>query len=380
MLLSSRTNERRGQRGSIMAISAFGMLAFLLAVGLCVDISHFYAVKAELQNASDAASLAGASALNSGATGITEAKKRAVQTMNNYEFGNSSVVFPEANVRFAKNLSDFDAGRDMGEADAKTAANARQIRFVRVNTDLTPTKVFFTQLVLGGSHSLAAEATAGMSAPINRVCTWIPLSVVDDDVDTITPGNLYIIRAGPGGNGNRPSPGNYQALSFFSHGGSTLRANLASGIDECLSSGTVVQTEPGVNAGPVRQGLNTRFDDYQGGGVNPTDHPPDTNIAEGITYDQYLNGAVKQSPTHPGVPGRRVVFIPIIKQSEFGNGRDDVRIDRFGVFFLRERVGGGNGGDIMAEYVGATLTIGGGSFDPNGGRTTSVLAIPVLYR
>jgi hypothetical protein len=219
-----------------------------------------------------------------------------------------------------------------------------------------------------------------MSMPINRVCTWIPLSVVDDDVDTITPGNLYIIRAGPGGNGHRPSPGNYQEIAYGGNGGNALRDNLAGGIDECLSSGTIVTTKPGITAGPVRQGLNTRFDDYQGGGMNPTDFPPDTNVAENITFSQYVNGTVKQSPSHPGVPGRRIVLIPIIKKSEFDNGRDDVRIDRFGVFFLRSRVGNGNGGDITAEYVGATLTIGGGGYDPNGGRPTSVLAIPVLYR
>ena len=51
MLRSERRDERNTQRGSVLAVSAFGMLAFLLAVGLCVDISHFYVVKAELQNA-----------------------------------------------------------------------------------------------------------------------------------------------------------------------------------------------------------------------------------------------------------------------------------------------------------------------------------------
>jgi Flp pilus assembly protein TadG len=46
------------------------MVVFLAAVGLCVDVSHFYVVNAELQNAADAASLAAASALNSQPSGI----------------------------------------------------------------------------------------------------------------------------------------------------------------------------------------------------------------------------------------------------------------------------------------------------------------------
>ncbi len=58
-------NKRKGERGSILAISAIGMLAVLLAVGLGVDISRFYLAKTELQNAADAAALAGVSGLNS---------------------------------------------------------------------------------------------------------------------------------------------------------------------------------------------------------------------------------------------------------------------------------------------------------------------------
>src|SRR6266567_6543754 len=81
----------RGERGSILAISALGMLAVLLAVGLGVDISRFYLAKTELQNAADAAALAGASALNSHATGISDALSRATQAMNNYDFNNTGV-------------------------------------------------------------------------------------------------------------------------------------------------------------------------------------------------------------------------------------------------------------------------------------------------
>ena len=54
----------KGERGSIMALSAIAMLSILLAAGLGVDISRFYLAKNELQNAADAAALAAASALN----------------------------------------------------------------------------------------------------------------------------------------------------------------------------------------------------------------------------------------------------------------------------------------------------------------------------
>src|SRR5713226_10632599 len=84
--------SRRGERGSILAMSAVGMLSALLAVGLGVDISRFYLAKAELQNAADAAALAGASALNSTSYGIDEAVFRATQEIKNkYDFNNSDV-------------------------------------------------------------------------------------------------------------------------------------------------------------------------------------------------------------------------------------------------------------------------------------------------
>src|ERR1043165_5761835 len=101
-------NQRRRERGSVLAISAFGMLTFLLATGLCVDISHFYLVKSELQTAADAAALAGASALNQHASGITKARDRAIAAMNNYEFNHTPMTLTASDVRYAVNLADFD--------------------------------------------------------------------------------------------------------------------------------------------------------------------------------------------------------------------------------------------------------------------------------
>ena len=92
------------ERGSILATSAIAMLSVLLAVGMGIDISRFYLTKNELQNAADAAALAGVSGLNGNAPGITEATNRAVKAMNTYEFNKTGVSFPRANVEFAVNL------------------------------------------------------------------------------------------------------------------------------------------------------------------------------------------------------------------------------------------------------------------------------------
>ncbi len=375
------TQNRRGERGSVLAASALGMLSFILAVGLGVDISHLYLAKNELQNAADAAALAGASGLNSSSSGITIATNRAVQAMNNYEFDKQSVVFPRANVRFARNLADFDSGADMSEASASASSEAPNIRFVKVTTPQSPVSIAFVSMVLGNSLDLSADAVAGMSVPLNVFAGYIPLSVVEgveDGEECCTPGTLYTIRGAPQ---NSVSPGNYQVLAIDGPGANDDRIGLASGVRKPVGAGGYVDTKPGVNAGPVRQGVNTRFDDYASQ-LDPDTYPPDTNIKEGITYKEYidLNGP-KESPSHVGVPGRRVVLIPIIKKEQFDGGRTNVQIDRFGAFFLRTKVQGGDGGDIEAEYIGVGVVVGNGGYDPNGiPNGGPSITKPVLYR
>jgi Flp pilus assembly protein TadG len=368
---------RNGERGSVLATAALSMLSLLLAVGMGVDISRLYLAKTELQNAADAAALAGASALNSYPGGIAEATNRAVQAMNNYDFNKTGVSFPRANVRFAKNLGDFDSGLDMSEASASSSATAKNIRFVRVTSPQLPVAMSFASMVLGKNRNLGATATAGMSAPLNVFTSYIPLSVIDDDVSVITPGNMYTIRAAPK---NSVSPGNYQILAIDGSGGSDDRIGLASGVQNPVGPGGTVSTKPGVTSGPVRQGINTRFDSYASQ-LDPVNYPPDTNVAEGITYAEYVNGTVTESPSHTGVPGRRIVLIPIVKKSEFDSGRDTVTIDRFGAFFLRTGVGNGNGGDIQAEYIGEAVSVGQGGYNPNGPANAGPpITKPVLYR
>lgn len=366
-----QAGTRKRERGSILATSAIGMLAILLAVGLGVDISRFYLTKAELQNAADAAALAGVSALNTSPVGITMAADRAVAAMNKYDFNKTNVSFPRANVLFAANLD----GPYMSEASAQ--AQAANIRFVKVTTPDSAVGVSFAASVLGNSKNLSATATAGFSVPLNLFCNFLPVSVIDYDVP-IAPGQTYTFRSGPGG---MVEPGNYQILAVAGEGGKDVRIGLAAGVDKCAAPGEVYQvdTKPGVTAGAVRQGLNTRFDDYQTSQVNPDDMPPDTNIKENIIYDQYKNGSPTQAPKHKGVYGRRIVVIPIVKRDEYDNGRNTVRFDRFGTFFLQNKVSGGSGGELVAEYID-DVVLGQGGFDPNGAPVNGLMAVPVLYK
>lgn len=373
-----KKENRRAERGSILATSALGMLSLLLAVGLGVDISHLYLAKHELQNAADASALAGASGLDFSPLGITRATDRAVAEMNKYEFDNSQVTFPRANIRFAANLADFDSGTGMSEAQASSTANAPTIRFVKVTTPQSPVSIAFVSMVVGNSLDLSANAVAGVSVPLTNPAGYLPVCVADeDDISTILPGQMYTFR---GSSQESISPGNYQVLAIDGSGASDDRIGLASGVRNVVGAGGIVSTKPGVSSGAIRQGINTRFDDYASQ-LDPTLFPPDVNIKEGITYAQYQANSPFQNPSHPGVRGRRVVLIPICKKSQFDNGRDEVRIDRFGAFFLRDKVGGGSGGDLQAEYIGVGVVVGSGEYDPDATPLPGpAISKPVLYR
>ena len=368
-----QAGDNKGERGSILATSAIGMLSVLLAAGLAVDISRLYMAKTELQNAADAAALAAVSALNTAPLGITLATDNAVAAMNNYDVNHTGVTFPRGNVLFAKNLD----GPYMSETSAQ--GEAATIRFVKVTTPPSPVGVSFAASVLGNSKNLSATATAGYSVPLNIICNFLPVSVIDYGTP-ITAGNTYTFRAS---SGTSVSPGNYQILAVAGEGGKDVRIGLGAGVDKCASPGATyaVDTKPGVTAGAVRQGINTRFDEYVTSQVDPALMPPDLNIHEGADYeyDDYKNGVDAETPKHEGKFGRRVVIIPIVKQSEYDSGRNTVKFNRFGVFFLRTKVGGGSGGELVAEYIDDKV-IGQGGYDPTAGPADALLAVPVLYR
>ena len=367
--LLEQAGTRNRERGSVLATSAIAMLSVLLAVGMGIDISRLYLSKTELQNAADAAALAGVSGLTGGAPGITEAVDRAVKTMNSYDFNKTGVTFPRDNVKFAVNLD----GNYMSESDAFLSPT--NIRFVQVTTPQEPVGISFAAFLLGSSRNLSATAIAGYSVPLNQICPWLPAFVLDIPDNPITEGNTYTFRLE---SGDHISPGNYQLLAPVTSGGSGDRQGMANGVNWCVSIGQEVETKPGVTAGAIRQGINTRFDIYAAG-MDPALSPPDENIAEDIPYWKYRDKVEVKEPSRKGMEKRRVVFIPIAKTLP-GDGRDTIIIDRFGVFFLQSSVGGGSGGELKAEYIEDKVFAANSSYDPGAGATNDNLAVPVLYR
>lgn len=398
--------DRRSESGSVLVMTVIAMFAFTLVLGTAIDVSRMYMMRAELQTAADAAALAAARELDGDLSGVNNAANRAIAIANSYQklgqAGRAITVAKNTGVEFAVNLNTADGngrtyvnwGTFNGWTTAQKAAFADKVRFVRVTTNSGSIGMIFSTGVLGSAHTEARTATAGLSPGINTPCDLVPLSAYNNTGAPFVPGNTYTIRLDPG---NAVSPGNYLILSFPGcQGGNCTRDGLAGMNNQCATLGSTltIDTQPGVQTGPVSQGINSRFDQYQGGGLDHTEAPPDLNVKEGITLAQYrdgLNPATRipngqqdnydaPNPSHTGVADRRIIVMPIFNNPP-GNGSSSITVSSFGVFFLQNSVPNGNGGGggvITAEYITDNLNIAQGYYNCNGGSTQ--LTIPVLYK
>lgn len=359
--------SRKSEQGSVLAMTSVGMLAMLLATGLAVDISRFYTAKAELQNAADAAALAGASQLNSTSGGIKLAVVEAIKPLNKYDV-KQNVTINAADVTFSKNLN----GPYISQASA--LAVPAEIRFVKVVVPPSPVGVSFSALALGSSKNISASATAGLSVGLTMnkfytAYTFIESStapIVKGTTLTLTPkagtdktATSYRVLAGPDGDLILTGP-----IHDYGYIGSSYQvANLA-------------QTEMCRYA---RIGMNTRFADYSAhAGSNTVDQPPDTIIQENITYQQYRDmqgNQVKQRAD--GMLNRRIITVPIANNSTYNTSNRTVTSNRLAGFFIKKKVG--TDCNLVVEYIGAPIAVPDGTFTP-GSPQMSELSIPVLYK
>ena len=439
--IARRVSKRKNERGNVVAYTVLSTLFLFLAVGLGVDLSRLYLVKAELQNAADAGALGGGYALGevaaSPSSRITTAVDRALTIMNQNKWGFDNKTFSSvmafdpatpstspqrALVTLAKNLNGTYISE--GAAQALSDQEKLKLRFIKVVTPSVPVTSIFALPILG-TKNLTANATAGMSVPGNvRFCP-APLAAVapdpnnpfpstfeshcpgglvpfDDDNDSDTPNcdpNIkfckqcwYRIKQEPqgqGGNGGA-SPGNFGYLdcgngfngvedALAAYGASCQCGNISPG-----DSVTVVKT--GQGTGPAQFGLNTRFDLYANGNhPQYANAPPDTNVygqipaSQTLTWDQYKAGSPMLAPGtgHVGQANRRVLVIPMISYSNWPTGTSVPAQVSGFGGFFLKQALDGNS-DIIAEYIGDEITSVVG-YDPNGTSTTNVVTI-VLYK
>ncbi|MDX1368987.1 TadE/TadG family type IV pilus assembly protein [Pseudomonas sp.] len=389
------------QRGAVIVLVVIALAAMLLMAALVLDGGHMLVNKSRLQNAVDAAALSGAKTLSQvmgsgNASSLTRDAALDTLARNANADGNGELasaigtaggVGAFAVVELASNVEGPFAYP--GPVDA---------RFVRVRVVSYPLSRFFWGFAQAfgagnlGNKAVAAIATAGPSP--TAPCNLAPLMVCGDP-DQYDPdngmfwgyrfGDLEVLKSAAG---NAPAigPGNFQLIRLGNNtGADDIRDALCQGIDQCLTTGESVETEPGNSVGPVAQGLNTRFGEYSGP-VSAAACPPDlvtSFTTPRMTYDEpdveHQNQLVQSSDgdlytTSNGLldyndwaesvancPGgceangvfeRRLLKIVVGNCDGASGGQTSVPVLGYGCFFLVQTVSQqGNQAQIFGQFV-----------------------------
>ena len=288
----------RAERGVIAVMLAIMLAAIIGVMALAVDLGRAWNLQTELQNAADAAALAGATQLDNKPGAILRARL-AAETLgdplseNRQRFatdgGVSDVVITGPDVRFLQSLNpriyidetDFDADQ--------------QAEFIEVT--IAPRRVDFMFATLVGAVTSASPTGMAVAGLGQAVCLVPPIMICnpnEPDPNTTDPNAPFEIGdyTGAGillkaaGNGTAWKPGNFGLLALSNKSLSTNDIRDAMGryppLELCF--GDSVGTKPGQSTA-VRQGLNMRFDMYSGvaGGLQ-TDaaYRPSRNPVKGL--------------------------------------------------------------------------------------------------
>lgn len=395
MLSQGRRYSVSKQQGLVLVLVTAAMLSLVGMAAFSVDVNHALMNRTRLQNSVDAAALAAAVVTsNGGATGDATTVVNTTLTGMAGATGNTEMDFSAANisVQFSNDPDTFPDG----------SFNADNDTFVRVSVTNYELTDYFIQL-FGVDKIIVSSAVAGPSANLEIVCNLVPLAVCagpDGGTSGYTPETLYALKM------SHPSdsalgPGNFQLLDFGS-GASTIRKALAGDHEGCAGIGETVSTKPGNNVGPVGQGLNTRFDEYSGGGLDADDYPSDIYVKEpdspavlendgSITYTDTW-GYEDYKDEAPGCDGdadcriatggqenRRVIQVPIVNCDSADGGTTSVDIEAIGCFFLLQQAPTTNGSKqpVFGEYMEECF-VPNGSFGNNGGTGEGPFRV-VLY-
>ncbi len=349
------------------------------------------------RNALDAAALSGAKTINDGSS-IALASADALSTFNGHLEGEFATANLVPVFEFSQTLVPFTPGAVESEA-----------KYVRAKIDNLQTRVGLARVLpgVGNSQDISGTAVAGPSPPLGtgggEICDIAPVLMCGDPSDTdCSDGTCYgydigaeeeiVLKTHSGNNkkGWEVGPGNFQLIELeCGPGGNCVRQELAGGYSGCAAQGDTVTTKPGNTVGPVAQGFNTRFAQYQGG-MSSGEYPSDTvtHSSASFWYEDYLdrqqNEILDQQPVAEGgigVPMRRVMTVPIGNCDGTTNGHGDVTVLGFGCFFMTQPTShSGKTQSIYGQFIDSCSAKGSIGEDPPGPGTGPSLFKVILYK
>jgi hypothetical protein len=346
------------EKGSIFVLVTAGIVAFLGAVALSVDVGYLYVVRNQLQNAADAAALAGAQGLMAQPGNYTE-EGAAVRWAKQYAAANRAdgtpVVLATSEISFPRpDVILIDIRRPV-RTFFSTLVGLRSVpvRVVAAATAAPVTGGSGGWRPFSGPDQFAHGSTCvtpldGDHGPFNpNLHTWNGITATDSyrsphdpnldntDVSTfsdcsgsaptgfIAPrdvdGRLVELKLGSQGSAGDGSPGNFYPVALGGTGATNYENNIRYGWDGTIRIGDILTTETGNMTGPTKQGV-----DYL------ISLDPGARLVTGPNGRKYV-----QSDRYPPNESPRIVPIALFDPTTPpGNGRTTFRVANIGAFFI----------------------------------------------
>ncbi len=390
--MKQRAQSPSSQRGTALVLIVIAMFVLILMAGMAIDVGHMMLNKSRLQNSVDAAALSAAKTLDqTGSTALATASALQalgldVNTAGNGELGNTyDSNSLQVTVQYSSALPPFTPGSATGP-------------YVRVIATGFNFPALLVRVAGISTLGVSATAVAGPSPTINTACNIAPMMVCGNPSPLASYWGYQInapqVLKSTAPGSTQVGPGNFQLIQLGGTGADIVRQNMAGDYQACDTTSNTVQTETGNETGPVAQGLNTRFGEYSGpmAGTEAL-FPPDTvtaisnaptltadssdNVWWGSTelnyqnidgtagvfsYNDYTyretNGPydfmpATDGPGDYGVPGRRMLTVPVGDCTGTANGTTTVPILGFACFFLLQPVTqSGNTDYVIGQFEG----------------------------
>jgi Flp pilus assembly protein TadG len=344
-MLRPNQAPRPDTRGVVIVWVALFLMVMLGFIALGIDVAKLMATRTQLQNAADAAALAGASALDL-STGVVD----------------QDTALVRAQALAAANSAFLDRMESVTLAAGDVSFPARnQVRVtVRRSAGSGGAMVTHVAQVLG-IRNLEVRATAVAQAETaGTVCErLVPLGAIEPLTGDFQTGcsHTYELKIGSNGGG---TPGNFQFVDFppcseegpcqgINGGAAEIRCEVANGYGCCIQIGQWIQTMPGNKVGPFRQGLQDRWG-------------RDTDQREDICYEDYRGN------------GQRIVLVPMFRDWD-PNGKKAVKVEGFSAFFLQRMPGSGGSQTLWGQFL---YQVAPGGPGPPGSVGTTLFALRLV--
>ncbi len=322
----------REEFGQGLVLGTLAMVVILGFAAMAIDVGLFLHERRELQNAADAAALAGAQELP---YSPADARQKAEEWAESNGIDDDELEAIEVTSAYVSN-------------DSITVQVKRDVPFV------------FARVLGFTSDTMRADATARVGSPA-EMGGLVPFGVLEEAISLTEPTVLKY-------DAKNVFHGNFGALGIDGPGANTYRGTIEHGSQTSLCSqgqdgctNPTTETEPGNMTGPTRQGVDWRIDNTS----SECDEFDEVFYEAGGTYR--FKGRCHPFPSTGASDSCRVVIVPVI--GELCKGHCDVTIVKFAMFFIEE-LGSctGNSCEVTGKFVDAQADVGGlmGKLDPDG--------------